>query len=138
VSFTPTTFEDQTATVTINDNAANTPQNIPITGNGAEPAVFLKPTTLAFGSVTHGTTSTAQTVTVENYGNATLTITSVTPSASFVVSANTCGTSLAAGSTCTISVEFKPTATGAVAGTLDIVDNAGDSLQTVTLSGTGT
>jgi len=138
VSFTPTTFEDQQATVTLVDNAGNTPQTIPITGNGAEPAVFLSPTTLAFGSVAHGTTSAAQTITVENYGNATLTITSVVASSSYTVSANTCGTSLAAGSTCTVSVEFKPTAAGSFPGTLSITDNAGDSPQIVELSGTGT
>jgi len=138
VSFTPSTFENQTATVTLVDNAANTPQTVPITGNGAEPAVDLSPTTLAFGSVASGATSAALTVTVENYGNATLTISGVAASSSYVVSGNTCGTSLAAGSTCTLSVEFKPTASGSFPGTLTITDNAGDSPQIVELTGTGT
>jgi P pilus assembly chaperone PapD len=139
VSFKPTTFEDQQATVTIADNAANSPQTIGITGNGAEPAVDLSPTSLTFPSTPHNTTSAAQTITVENYGNATLTINStIGVTGPFVVSANTCGTSLAAGSICTISVEFKPTVAGAAAGTLSIGDNAGDSPQIVALSGTGT
>ena len=138
VSFTPSTFENQTATVTLADNAANSPQTVPITGNGAEPAVYLSPTTLAFGSVATGTTSAAQTVTLENYGNATLTISGVAATGPYVVSANTCGTSLAAGSICTISVEFKPTSNGSMPGTLVITDNAGDSPQIVELTGTGT
>jgi hypothetical protein len=138
VSFTPSTFENQTATVTLADNAANSPQSVPITGNGAEPAVYLSPTTLAFGSVATGSTSAAQAVTVENYGNATLTISGVTATGPYVVSANTCGTTLAAGSICTISVEFKPTSNGSVPGTLVITDNAGDSPQIVELTGTGT
>ena len=138
VSFTPSTFEDQTGTVTLTDNAANSPQSIPITGNGAEAAVYLSPTSLTFPSQVQKTTSAPQVITVENYGNATLTISNVTTTGAFVVSANTCGTSLTAGSICTISVEFTPPGTGAFAGTLILIDNAGDSPQTVDLSGTGT
>jgi len=138
VSFTPSTFEDQTGTVTLTDNAANSPQSIPITGNGAEAAVFLSPSSLAFPSQKQNTTSTPLTVTVENYGNATLTISNVAITGPFLISANTCGSSLAAGSICTISVEFAPKGTGAFAGTVILTDNAGDSPQTIDLSGTGT
>ena len=137
VSFTPSTFEDQTGTVTITDNAGNSPQTVPITGNGAEPAVDLSPSSLVFATQKVGTTSTAQTITVENYGNATLTLTNVAVTGPFIISANTCGTSLTAGSTCTISVEFKPTVTGAATGDLVLTDNAGDSPQMAALSGTG-
>jgi len=49
---------------------------------------------------------------------------------------NTCGTSLAAGASCTINVAFAPTATGARASTLTVTDSAGDSAQTA-VSGTG-
>jgi hypothetical protein len=141
VSFTPSTLEDQTGTLTLADNAANTPQSLPITGSGAEPAVFLAPDALAFGSVTHDTISPAQTVTLENYGTGPLTLGTITASAQFTISANTCGPSgsvIAAGSFCTISVEFTPTGTGVINGTLSIPDNAEDSPQTVALSGTGT
>ena len=137
VNFTPSTFEDQTATVTLTDNAAPTTQTIPITGNGAEPAVYLSPSSLTFPSQTVGTTSAAKTITVENYGNATLTLSNVSTVGPFVVSANTCGSSLAAGSICTISVEFKPIQTGVANGALVLTDNAGDSPQTVDLTGTG-
>lgn len=137
VSFTPSTFENQAGTVTITDNAANSPQTVPITGNGAEAAADLSPTSLVFARTKVGSTSAAQNVTVENYGNATLTFTSINVSGAFIISANTCGTSLAPGFTCTVSVEFKPTATGAAIGGLTFTDNAGDSPQMVGLSGTG-
>jgi len=137
VTFKPTTIESQSGTVTITDNAANSPQTVPITANGAEAAVDLSPSSLTFPSQTVGTTSSPQTITVENYGDATLTISNVTTTGPFVVSANTCGASLAAGSICTISVEFKPFQTGAVNGALVLTDNAGDSPQTVDLTGTG-
>jgi hypothetical protein len=138
VNFTPSTLEDQTATVTLTDNAANSPQTVPVTGNGALAAVYLSPSSLTFPSQAENTTSAAQTITVENYGNATLTISNVTTFGPFIVSANTCGTSLTAGAICTISVEFAPKSTGAFTGALILTDNAGDSPQTVDLSGTGT
>jgi hypothetical protein len=140
VSFTPSTLENQTGTVTLADNAANTPQSVPITANGAEPAVFLSPDSLTFTSQTDGTTSAPQTVTLQNYGNAPLTLGTIAVSAQYVISTNGCGPSgtvLAAGSSCTVSVEFKPTGTGTIVGTLSIPDNAEDSPQTVGLTGTG-
>ena len=90
-----------------------------------------------FASQKVGTTSGPQTITVENYGNATLTLSKVSVTGPFVISANTCGTSLGAGLTCTISVEFKPTQTGPASGDLVLTDNAGDSPQMLALSGTG-
>ena len=48
---------------------------------------------------------------------------------------NNCGTQLAAGAVCTISVVFAPTQLGALSGTLTIYDAL--RTQTVSLSGTG-
>jgi len=50
---------------------------------------------------------------------------------------NTCGTSLAAGANCTISITFTPTATGAQTGSFSITDSDYQSPQNVSLSGTG-
>ena len=50
---------------------------------------------------------------------------------------NTCGTSVAAGGTCTITVTFKPTAAGASSGSVTVSDSAPNSPQTITLTGTG-
>jgi hypothetical protein len=63
-----------------------------------------------------------------------LTSISITASAQFQES-STCGTQLSAGAVCTINVQFAPTETGAVTGTLTI----GDILHTqkLALSGTG-
>ncbi len=137
VTFTPSTIEAQTGTLTLTDNAANSPQTVPITANGAEPAVDLTPSTLTFASQAPGTTSAPQTVTVLNYGNATLNLSSVTTTGPFLISANTCGSTLGPGLTCTISIEFQPTQAGAANGGLLLNDNAFDSPQMVALSGTG-
>ena len=78
-------------------------------------------------------------VTLSNTGAASLTgITiTLTGSATFSQSGTTCGTTLAAGSNCTISINFTPAASGTVSGTLSVADNAAGSPQTVSLSGAG-
>jgi len=100
------------------------------------PAVSLTPASLTFASQLSGTTSTAQPVTLTNTGNAALSITSMAASGDFAET-NTCGTSLAAGSNCTINVTFKPTAGSARGGTLSVTDNAPGGVQTLPLAGTG-
>jgi hypothetical protein len=100
------------------------------------PAASLNPTSLNFGNQTVGVTSTAQNVTLSNPGNATLTITSIATSGDYAQT-NNCGTSLAAGGSCNISVTFTPTVTGTRTGTLSVTDNAPASPQTASLTGVG-
>ena len=89
-----------------------------------------------FASQVVGTTSTAKSVTLSNGGDAALSITSIATSGEFAQT-NTCGSSVAAGANCTISVTFTPTAGGTRTGTLTITDNAAGSPQSLALSGTG-
>jgi hypothetical protein len=99
-------------------------------------SVSFLPTSLAFGNQNVNTTSAAQTVTLTNGGTGALTITSITTSTQYAQT-NTCGTSVAAGGNCTITVTFTPTATGSQPGTITVTDDATGSLQTVSLTGTG-
>jgi hypothetical protein len=62
-------------------------------------------------------------------------VSSVTASGDFAQT-STCGSSIPAGGSCTVSVTFTPTATGARAGTLTV--SAGGTTNTVSLTGTGT
>ncbi len=104
------------------------------------PATGLAPSSLTFSAQIVGTRSSAQTVTLANTGNSTLTLTGIATSANFGQT-NNCGGSVAARGSCTINVTFSPTATGSLAGTLTITDNSkgvAGSKRTVTLSGTGT
>jgi hypothetical protein len=99
-------------------------------------------TALAFGSASVGSPSSAMTVTVSNTGSAALTLTSITlggsnPGDFAVAGSCTAGGSVAAASSCTISVTFTPVATGARSASLSIVHNAAGSPGTITLSGTG-
>jgi N-acetylneuraminic acid mutarotase len=104
------------------------------------PVVSLTPTSLSFSAV-NGATSGAQTVTLSNTGNASLSISGIaitgTNSSNFSQT-NTCGESLAAAASCTISVTFAPSSTASFSASLSITDNAAGSPQSVALSGTGT
>ena len=140
VTFKPTKAGVSTGTVTITDSANNSPQTVSLTGNGQNP-VALTPSTLSFGTVTVGTTSAAQTVTVTNNMKTTLTIAGISFTGAnpgdFADPSTTCGATLAAAAKCTISVTFKPTATGSRTAFLTLTDSAATSPQKVKVTGTG-
>ena len=140
VKFTPTATGNRAGTLTITDNAANvagSTQTVQLSGNGLTvPVVTLSTNTLTFNSQAIGSTSAAQPVTLSNIGSAPLVISNVTQSGNFA-QINNCGTSVAAGSSCTINVTFTPTASGNLFGTITITDNAAGSPQSIALSGVG-
>jgi len=100
-------------------------------------ALTASPSSLSFASTLTGSTSAAQTVTVSNPGSSAASVSSVSASGPFSQT-NTCGTSIAAGGSCTVSVTFTPTAAGTASGTLSVASSAPGSPLTVALSGTGT
>jgi hypothetical protein len=101
------------------------------------PIVTPTPQTLSFSSQLVNTTSSNKSVTLKNNGTAIVTMTSITATGDYAVASNTCGSSLAAGASCTVNVSFKPAISGSITGSLAISDSAPDSPQTVSLSGTG-
>jgi hypothetical protein len=121
-------------------NASNGAVSIALSGTVAAPApaVTANPSAVAFGTQTIGAPAATQTVTLANTGNVALTLNGIAVSgASTVTIANkTCGTTLAVGANCTVTLAFAPTASGAAAATLAVTSNAAP-LQ-VSVSGTGT
>jgi len=140
--FAPTATGALKAALTITDSAGTSPQSITLSGTGVPPSgpVTLSATSLSYPSTTVGTSSGSQSVIMTNTGTAALMITSVavtgTDASSFVF-ANSCGTSLAMGASCTIHGHFAPTAIGSVAASVTITDSATSSPQSIALSGTG-
>ena len=139
VTFTPTATGAATGALTFTDSALSSPQTVSLSGTGSSSGspVTLSASSLNFGSAVVGGASAAVTVTLTNRQSTSLTISSVGISGPFSISSSTCGTSLAAGASCAVGVKFAPTATGAASGTLTFTDNASNSPQKVTLSGTG-
>jgi hypothetical protein len=107
-----------------------------LNGSGGTETLTVAPATLTF-SAQAGSTSAAQTVTLTNTGTAVVNISSVSAAGGYTAS-SACGSTLAVGANCLISVEFAPTVTGSVIGSLTISDNATGSPQSVTLTGTAT
>jgi hypothetical protein len=142
VTFTPTASGTRTAAVIISDSALARQQVISLTGTSSAsiPRVRLDPTSIRFGHQPVGTASAAQKLTLTNTGSGLLEISGIAIHGDFAET-NTCGSTVPAGGTCAISITFTPTTTGVRTGSLTLTDNNNGvpgSMQTVTLSGTGT
>jgi len=111
-----------------------------INASAAAPIVTLSQTSLTFGNDAVGSASAQQIVTLTNTGTAPLNITNIgitgTNAADFSQNSN-CGISIGAGVACTINVTFQPTAAGTRNAAVSITDNANNSPQTISLTGTG-
>jgi hypothetical protein len=105
-------------------------------GGGPTSALTASPSSLSFGNETVGSTTSAQTVTVSNPNSSAISVSQLAVSGPFSQT-NTCGTSIAANGSCTVSIKFAPTAAGAASGSLSVASNAPSSPLTVALSGTG-
>jgi hypothetical protein len=137
VTFSPSTVGPKSAAITIADNASDSPESAPLTGNGALPAVTFTPNPLKFPTQLVFTTSQAQILSLTNSGLGTLFITNVSIAGPFTQT-NDCGTSLPADSSCSFTVTFKPLNRGTLTGGITVTDNAPGSTQTASLTGTGT
>jgi hypothetical protein len=128
--------------ITVTDDASNSPQTIALSGIGVGPEVSVGGGSL--GGQLVGTSSTAQALNLTNSGNAPLIITSIGISgtnAGDFAQTNTCPAStasLAANASCTISVIFTPPATGTRTASITVTDNVPGSPHSFPLTGTGT
>jgi hypothetical protein len=92
---------------------------------------------LTFSPAVAGSTSAVQTVTVSNSSTVAATQLALSVTAGFSLTQNTCTTTLAAGSSCTVGVVFAPTSTGAQTGSFTVTSATVVNVATVALSGTG-
>jgi parallel beta-helix repeat protein len=129
------TLTDDGGNSGISPTQCNTDAPTPVYPPYPASGVTAAPSALNFGSVVTGSTSSAQTVTVSNPTGSAASVSSIATSGDFAQT-NTCGSSIAANGSCTVSVTFTPTATGARTGSLTI--NAGGVTNTVSLTGNGT
>jgi len=141
VAFAPMAGGARTALLTFVYGGSLT-ATVPLSGLGIQsiPTVTLSPSGLTFSSQAVGTPSGAQPVTLSVTNSVGLNITSIAitgaNSGDFTESDN-CGTGVAGNSSCTINVKFQPTDVGSRSAFLTVTDSAGDSPESVALSGTG-
>ncbi len=148
LKFTPKASGTRTAQVNVSDNASGSPQSVALTGTGSStsgPVVSLSPSSVNFGTLSVGSTSSVVYVTLKNIGASALTLTSSftitgTDAADFAFAGlGNCpgvGGTIGAGSSCLISLKFTPKATGTRTAHVNLFDNAANSPQAIPLSGT--
>ena len=138
-----------TGTLTVESDAASSPDQVPLAGSvqpvapasGPSTNAVLASYTLSQGALTFANTqvgdiSPAQTISLVNSGTSTLTVGAVLAPPDYAATTNC--TTLAPAASCTISVSFAPeanTATVLRAGTLEIQSSAPDALEFVSLLG---
>ncbi len=145
VQFKPLAGGSFTASLVATDNAglvSGSMQSVALNGTATvqtAPIASLTPAVFTFATAAVGSTSAAATFTLANTGTAPLPVSSVTLTGTgatqFTIVGNTCGSSLAAGATCTVLVTFTPASAASTTASLVFSDTAGT--QTAALSGSG-
>jgi sugar lactone lactonase YvrE len=141
IVFTPSGVGARSASIVVSDATNGSPHIVSLAGTGiTEGRLLLAPSILTFGNRKVGATSLTQTINVSNSGSAPSSITSVGvtgANAGDFKASTTCGSSVAAGGSCTISIIFIPQAVGTRSAFISITDNTPGSPHTAGLSGTG-
>jgi centrosomal CEP192-like protein/HYDIN/CFA65/VesB family protein len=137
VTFDPSNTGPTSASLNLADNAKIIGfQNIPLSGTGTAGKATVNPTSLAFNTVTAGSPVTKP-LTVTNGGDAALDLKEdITGATSDYTIVSAPCPQLAPGASCTIMVQFNPTAIGSRTATLSFLNDVGTKTQ-VPLSGTG-
>jgi hypothetical protein len=126
---------DGAANLWISDNGNNRIRHVVLGPELSESAG-----TLNFGTLPLNTKSAPQSVVSSSSGGLDISLSSVSitgTNASEFAQSNNCPSMIAPNRTCTANVTFTPTAYGPASATLTFTDNAADSPQKVTLSGSG-
>ncbi|MHB8302261.1 MAG: choice-of-anchor D domain-containing protein [Acidobacteriaceae bacterium] len=134
VRYTPHAAGPETGSMTVTDILRS--QVVQMTGTGtAPPTDTLSSTSLVFPATPVGQTATAQSVTLTNSGDTALTQLAIQAVGVGFAETSTCGGTLAAHSSCVLTVTFHAAAAGAVAGQVDVADAL--RAQVISLSGSG-
>jgi Protein of unknown function (DUF1573)/HYDIN/CFA65/VesB-like, Ig-like domain len=129
------TFDRDGKHMLVSDNVSLTifditrdPDYVPIT-----PIISFQPSSLSFGNVVVGASSTPLRVTVTNSGDTPVTVAAIQASQGFAQS-NTCSDSIAPGGSCDITVTYSAVSPGPSMGTITIVDSASPTPQSIPLT----
>ncbi len=133
ITFKPSGSGLRAGLLTVRDNGGFGIQLTILAGTGFDP-VTVSPGSISFGSQAQGVSSAAKSAILKNNQSVAVNITSITSSGDFSQTSN-CGSQLAGGATCTVSVIFKPSASGTRTGAVTVVDAMGTEL--INLNGSG-
>lgn len=138
LSFLPAGTGARSASLAFSDSVAGSPQTVSLSGTGtSSPKIALAPASVDFGTQ-RVKTSAARSITLTNTGTAALSISSIAvagSAAGFSLASKTCGTSVAAGQSCAITVAFSPSKAGRQAASLVVNSSASSGSSVVALTG---
>ncbi|MHB8485878.1 MAG: choice-of-anchor D domain-containing protein [Candidatus Acidiferrales bacterium] len=136
-TFAPTAAGPASGSIQITSNASNPSLAISLSGTGIQPQISATPSSVSFGSVATGTTS-SQTIRLSNPGSANLTISQASVSGTgFSVTGLSVPITITPGTSMTFNAGFAPNSTGSATGSITLTSNAPNSPMTISLSGTG-
>lgn len=139
ITFSPTAVGAVQGSLTVSSSSNNVILSLSGTGLGTPNAV-LNGASLTYTGQAVGISSSSQSIQLSNTGSASLTNIAISiagTNAADFAETSTCGATLTAGASCTISVTFTPSSTGTRTAALSVTDNAAGSPQAASLSGTG-
>jgi hypothetical protein len=139
LQFTPTNGPSslRTGTLSILSDAATSLEFISLIGTTSASPLTITPSSLNFGTVNVGSSDTLS-VSITNNAVAPVMFVGVATTGDYASSRGSCpanGSTLAAGSTCSLSVTFTPMAAGTRTGTLSLTNDATQLPLTVSLTG---
>lgn len=134
ITFTPDAVKTENGTVEITDDSSTNPQEINTYGSGQAPLVF-NPAKLTFPNTTVGSSSVLTSTLTNTYSSA-ASISSIAISGHYTQT-NNCGSTLAAGASCTFTVTFTPTKTGTQTGVITVNNNLPYNPETLNTTGSG-
>jgi ASPM-SPD-2-Hydin domain-containing protein len=143
ITFTPQTQGTRSATVTVNSNDPDTPQErVYVTGTGVDRRFTADRSSVSFGEQRVGTRSPTQSLIVRNTGGDPVTVSAATRrganAADFRVTTPVVPFTIAAGAVKTITIAFQPSGEGLRSGALELLSNACSAPKVVvSLVGTG-
>jgi hypothetical protein len=137
IAFDPTTPGSDSGTFTASSSSGRTLVSVPLSGTGtSQGSLSLSPTSANFGNVNVGSTS-SKSGTLTASGSSVTVSSAGSNSAEFVLSGITLPTTIAAGSSASYTVTFKPASSGSATGMVSFSSNASSSTVSESLSGTG-
>jgi len=141
VLFKPTASAVDSGTITIASNAVEPSMTVALSGTGTTAAtsvLSVSPSSVAFGTVSVGSQVT-KTVQLASTGTASVTISGMTFSGSGIsITGLAVPLTLAAGKDASLTITYKPSSAGTLAGSVSIASNASDPSELIGLSGTAT
>ena len=140
VTFKPTMAGSRTGTLSVSDDAGDSPQQVALDGAGVAPTATFTPSSITFAQRLIGTTSPNRTVTLVNTSNVGMLFRKQSVTGDYAISpGGTCvvGGVVDAGDPCTVNVTFTPTAAETRDGALVLNTTATSSPHVIPLSGEG-